>query len=156
MQLILRAVDSPYNDITKGSVLSHQELDLNQINLKGELIITGSTDNSVLSLVKINGETIDIPINLKNRQRCIDEAHYGPLNPNEPNEDYWIAKAKMFGGDDVEAAKKAFCGNCAFFNQTKAILDCIAKGIGGQTKEEWDTIEAGDLGYCEAFDFICV
>jgi len=37
--------------------------------------------------------TKDIPTNLKNRQKCIDDAHYGPLNPNEPNEDYWVAKA---------------------------------------------------------------
>jgi len=98
--------------------------------------------------------TKDIPTNLKNRQRCIDEANYGPLNPNEPNEDYWKAKADMFKGD-VESAKKALCANCSFFNQTKAILNCIAEGIGGTSKEEWDTIEAGDLGYCEAFDFKC-
>jgi hypothetical protein len=97
----------------------------------------------------------DIPTNLKNRQICIDEAHYGPLNPNEPNDAYWEAKAKMFGGTDVEAAKKALCGNCAFFVQTAEILDCIAQGIGGNIKEEWDVIEAGDLGYCEAFDFKC-
>jgi hypothetical protein len=99
--------------------------------------------------------TTDIPTNLKNRQTAIDEAHYGPLNPNEPNEDYWIAKAKVFGGEDVESAKKALCGNCSFFNQTKAILECIANGIGGDVKDEFDTIDAGDLGYCEAFDFKC-
>jgi hypothetical protein len=98
--------------------------------------------------------THDIPTNLKNRQKCIDDADYGPLNPNEPNEDYWKAKADMFKGD-IESAKKALCGNCSFFNQTKAILNCIAEGIGGTQKEEWDTIEAGDLGYCEAFDFKC-
>jgi hypothetical protein len=98
--------------------------------------------------------TTDIPTNLKNRQKCIDEAHYGPLNPNEPNEDYWIAKAKMFGGSDVDSAKKALCGNCSFFNQTKAILNCIAEGIGNETNA-WSTIDAGDLGYCEAFDFKC-
>jgi len=101
--------------------------------------------------------TQDIPTNLKNRQKCIDDAHYGPLNPNEPNEDYWIAKAKMFGGSDIESAKKALCGNCSFFNQTKKILDCIAEGIGitkGQPNP-FDTIDAGDLGYCEAFDFKC-
>ena len=98
--------------------------------------------------------TQNIKLNLANRQRAIDEANYGPLNPNEPNEDYWKAKADMFKGD-VEAAKKSLCGNCAFFNQTKTILDCIAKGIGGTQEEEWDTIDAGDLGYCEAFDFKC-
>ena len=35
------------------------------------------------------------------------------------------------------------------------MLDCIAEGIGGDVEDEWDTIEAGDLGYCEAFDFKC-
>lgn len=98
--------------------------------------------------------TKDIATNLKNRQNAIDTANYGPLNPNEPNEDYWNAKAKMFEGD-VESAKKALCGNCSFFVQTKAMLDCIAEGIGGTKKDEWDTINAGDLGYCEAFDFKC-
>mgnify|MGYP000023166704 CR=1 FL=1 len=96
--------------------------------------------------------TQDIATNLQNRQNAIDVANYGPLNPNEPNEDYWKAKADMFGGD-LESAKKALCGNCAFFVQTKKILDCIANGINDDN--EWDTIEAGDLGYCEAFDFKC-
>jgi hypothetical protein len=96
--------------------------------------------------------TQNVELNLKNRQECIDVANYGPLNPNEPNEDYWKAKADMFKGD-VETAKKSICGNCAFFVQTKAVLDCIAGGI--NDTNEWDTIEAGDLGYCEAFDFKC-
>jgi len=97
-------------------------------------------------------ETQDIELNLKNRQKAIDEAHYGPQNPNEPNEDYWKAKADMFQGD-VEAAKKSLCGNCAFFDQKKKTLDCIAKGIGGE--DAWDTIKAGDLGVCQAFSFKC-
>lgn len=97
-------------------------------------------------------ETQDIKLNLANRQKAIEEANYGPQNPNEPNEAYWKKKADMFQGD-VEDAKKALCGNCAFFNQTEKILDCIAEGIGGE--DAWDTIEAGNLGYCEAFDFKC-
>ena len=118
-------------------------------------------DNKILAKLKgyklaaCPTATKDIPTNLKNRQRCIDEANYGPLNPNEPNEDYWIAKAKMFGGEDVESAKKALCGNCAAFIQTRAMLECIASGIGGNVKDEWDTIDAGDLGYCEFYDFKC-
>jgi hypothetical protein len=96
--------------------------------------------------------TQDIKINLEGRQIAIDDANYGPLNPNEPNEDYWKAKADMFKGN-VEDAKKALCGNCVFFVQTPEILDCIASGI--NNVNEWDSIEAGDLGYCEAFDFKC-
>jgi hypothetical protein len=96
--------------------------------------------------------TNDIKLNLANRQNAIDTANYGPLNPNEPNEEYWKDKADMFGGD-LQSAKKALCGNCVFFVQTKMMLDCIAKGI--NNANEWDTIDAGELGYCEAFDFKC-
>lgn len=97
--------------------------------------------------------TQDIPTNLNNRQKAIDTAHYGPLDPNLPNEDYWIAKAKVFN-DTPENAKKARCANCSFFNQTTKILDCIANAIGNET-DPYQTIKAGDLGYCEAFDFKC-
>jgi hypothetical protein len=96
--------------------------------------------------------TQDVEINLRNRQKAIVKAHYGPLNPNEPNEDYWKEKAKMFGGD-IESSKKALCGNCAFFVKTKSMLDCISQGIGGE--DAVSTIDAGELGYCEAFDFKC-
>jgi hypothetical protein len=97
--------------------------------------------------------TQDIAINLANRQIAIDQANYGPLNPNEPNEEYWQAKADQFGGD-VVAAKKALCGNCAFFDIRKQTLACIETGIGEEDDPEL-VIEAGQLGYCEAFDFKC-
>lgn len=97
--------------------------------------------------------TQDIELNLKNRQTAIDQANYGPLNPNEPNEEYWQRKADQFGGD-VEAAKKARCGNCAFFDVRQQTLACIAEGIGQEDDPEL-VIEAGQLGYCEAFDFKC-
>ena len=96
--------------------------------------------------------TQDVETNLKNRQRAIDEAHYGPLNPNEPNEEYWEKKADMFGGD-IESAKKALCGNCAFFVKTPSMLQCIADGI--NDINELDTIQVANIGYCEAFDFKC-
>lgn len=100
--------------------------------------------------------TQDIKLNLKNRQEAIDTAHYGPLNPNEPNDEYWQAKADQFN-TSVEEAKTARCKNCGFFNQTKSVLDCIASalGKGEDVNDAWDTIEAGDVGYCEAFDFKC-
>ena len=100
--------------------------------------------------------TLDIATNLENRQKAIDVAHYGPLNPNEPNDEYWQTKADQFN-TTVEEAKTSLCGNCSFFVQTKMILDCIAKGIGQQTDQPdpFDTIDAGALGYCEAFDFKC-
>ena len=97
--------------------------------------------------------TQDIAINLKNRQIAIDVAHYGPLNPNLPNEEYWTRKGKQFN-TTAEEAKKSRCANCSFFNVSKAIKDCIAKGIGNEL-DPYNVINAGDLGYCEAFDFKC-
>jgi hypothetical protein len=97
--------------------------------------------------------TKDIKLNIANRQKAIDEANYGPLNPNEPNEGYWKAKADQFKGS-VEEAKKALCGNCVFFYRTPEILKCIAEGL-GQEVDPYEAINAGEIGYCEAFDFKC-
>jgi len=99
-------------------------------------------------------ETQDIAANLRNRKKAIDTAMYGPMNPNEPNEDYWIKLGQEFN-TSPEEAKKSRCGNCAAFNVTTRIKDCIAKGLGKDQGDEWATIDAGDLGYCEAFDFKC-
>lgn len=96
-------------------------------------------------------ETQDIKANLANRQQAIDIAHYGPANPKEPNEDYWKAKAGIFKGS-VEEAKTMRCGNCAGFNQTSKLLNCIKGGIGIDAEE---VTVAGDLGFCEIFDFKC-
>jgi lambda family phage portal protein len=95
--------------------------------------------------------TQDIKTNLANRQIAVDDANYGPANPNEPNEDYWKAKADEFQGD-IATAKKMLCGNCAAFNQTSKLLNCIKGGIGIDADE---VAVAGDLGYCEIFDFKC-
>lgn len=95
--------------------------------------------------------TQDVKTNLANRQTAVDDANYGPANPNEPNEDYWKAKADEFQGD-VATAKKMLCGNCAAFDQRSKILGCIKKGIGEDANE---VAVGGDLGYCEIFDFKC-
>ena len=95
--------------------------------------------------------TQDIPTNLANRKTAVDDANYGPANPNEPNDAYWKAKAGEFQGD-VTTAKKMLCGNCAAFNQTSKLLGCIKKGIGEDANE---VAIGGDLGYCEIFDFKC-
>jgi hypothetical protein len=97
--------------------------------------------------------TQDIATNLKNRQNAIDVAHYGPLNPNLPSEEYWTRKGKQFN-TTAEEAKQSRCANCSFFNVSQAIKDCIAKGIGNEL-DPYNVINAGDLGYCEAFDFKC-
>ena len=116
-------------------------------------VASGSVAPALLAVEGCPPATYDIKLNIENRQKCIDEANYGPLNPNEPNEEYWQAKADQFNGSKEEA-KKALCGNCAFFYRTPEILKCIAEGLGEEV-DPYEAIEAGEIGYCEAYDFKC-
>jgi hypothetical protein len=99
--------------------------------------------------------TRDVTLNLKNRGKAIKLADYGPMNPDEPNREYW---AKLAAKWDVpaEEAMTMRCGNCAAFIKTAKMLKCIEEGLaGGDPEDAMDVVEAGDLGYCEIFDFKC-
>ena len=91
--------------------------------------------------------TQDVTLNLKNRDKAISKAAYGPENPKLPNTEFWMRKAQKWDVS-VKDAKMSRCGNCSAFNQDEEMLECIAEGIGND-----DVVEAGDLGYCEIFDF---
>ena len=39
--------------------------------------------------------TKDVKVNLANREKAIKTAAYGPLNPAEPNTEFWNKKAKQ-------------------------------------------------------------
>jgi hypothetical protein len=97
--------------------------------------------------------TQDITLNLKNRAKAITTAKYGPENPNLPNEAFWQRKADTWDVT-VDEAKQSRCGNCAAFNVSDKIKQCIADGIGNEA-DPWGTIKLADLGYCEIFDFKC-
>lgn len=102
--------------------------------------------------------TQDIDLNLENRQTAIDEYGYGPLNPglddSGKNDTYWQSIADTFN-TDIEAAKESRCGNCAAFNLTDRIKDCIAKGIGFEGSDPYASVSAGDIGYCQFLKFKC-
>ena len=98
--------------------------------------------------------TQDIDVNLKNRQKAIYEYHYGPANPAKP-ESYWKEAATRWGITET-TAKTMKCGNCAAFDITKKMQDCIAKGIGSEPgSDAMDTIDAAALGYCKYLKFKC-
>lgn len=101
--------------------------------------------------------TQDIVLNIKNRQNAIDNVGYGPLNPEEPNDEFWQGKAERWN-TTIEDAKSSRCGNCAAFIKTSKMLECIAGGLQEGDKnvaDSYDVVAAGDLGYCEALDFKC-
>jgi hypothetical protein len=99
--------------------------------------------------------TQDITLNLKNRQKAIDEYGYGPLNPDMPNQKFWMAKVDEWNLDSAQEAQQSLCGNCAAFDQRTDTLDCIAQGIGSDQGADDPTIDAGDLGYCRFLKFKC-
>ncbi len=103
--------------------------------------------------------TQDLDLNLENRQKAIDEYGYGPLNPNlddtGKNDSFWQKIAGTFN-TDIDAAKDSRCGNCAAFNVTSKIKDCIAKGIGADDgTDPYASVDAGDIGYCQFIKFKC-
>ena len=97
-------------------------------------------------------ETQDVAANLANRQKAIEVANYGPLDPSEPNTEYWQAAADRWEVT-IEEVQTARCGNCAAFNVTTPMQACIAEGVGGG--EAKAVIDAGAIGFCEVFDFKC-
>lgn len=132
-------------------------LDMSKIK-KGTGPVTLEIDKITADADGYGGEcppaTQDIELNLKNRQNAIDNVGYGPLNPAEPNDEFWQDKADKWK-TDIQEAKSAVCGNCIFFVRTPKMLDCIESGIGLGTEEAEGSIEAGELGYCNALDFKC-
>jgi hypothetical protein len=101
--------------------------------------------------------TQDLVVNLENRENAIKNAGYGPLNPNEPNDEFWDAKGSRWGVSGDEA-RKSTCGNCVMFIRTPTMLNCIATGLEmgeSPTENAWDAIDTAELGYCEGLDFKC-
>ena len=108
----------------------------------------------IMPAAKCPTATLDVALNLKNRQKCIKVAMYGPANPRQPNLMYWQKLANI-GGIGVAEAKTMRCGNCAAFDIKKQTIDCIKLGLGRDGIDPQDTVVAAELGYCRMFQFKC-
>jgi hypothetical protein len=99
--------------------------------------------------------THDIDVNLKNRQAAIDNYNYGPANPDKPD-DYWDKSAKIFNVTTA-TAKTMLCGNCAAFDVSDSMRQCMSDGIKGTEKniDANASINLADLGYCNFLHFKC-
>ena len=103
--------------------------------------------------------TQDVSVNLKNRNHAFKEYGYGPPNPDESNDAFWLKKAKMYNAP-TDTIKSMRCGNCAAFIQTPDMMQCIKSGLEKDEEENalsYDEafIKAADLGYCDLFQFTC-
>ena len=88
--------------------------------------------------------TQDLELNTRNRDSAIKAKHiqYGPLNLTD--DDYWVRLAEHWD-TTVEVAKNSNCGNCAAFDISPRMDDCMPGSID----------EEGRLGYCWMHNFKC-
>ena len=93
--------------------------------------------------------TQDLELNTKNRDSAIQAEHiqYGPMNLED--EEYWVKAAKHWK-TEPEVAKKSRCGNCAAFDISPRMLDCLPGPISEPIEDE-----DGKLGYCWMHHFKC-
>lgn len=77
--LTLRTLTSPFGDFTKGSVLSHGDLDDNFIFLKSQLIYTAYTETSDIILKKYNGDEFVLTLNIPNESTNVTGGTYNDL-----------------------------------------------------------------------------
>ena len=71
-----------------------------------------------------------------------------------PNLDYWNKLMDIYNTKDIFAILKQRCGNCAAFNISDKMRDCIKKGIGDEAPTE-PIIKVGEIGYCRFLKFKC-
>ena len=90
-------------------------------------------------------ETQDLKLNTRNRDAAIraDHIKYGPLNLSD--EDYWERLAEHWN-TSTDVAKKSTCGNCAAFDISPRMEQCMPGEI-----QDSD----GRLGYCWMHHFKC-
>ena len=89
--------------------------------------------------------TQNLKLNTINRDKAIKAEHiqYGPMNLTD--EGYWVNLANHWDTTE-EVAKESTCGNCAAFDISPRMIDCMPGSI-----EDDD----GVLGYCWMHSFKC-
>ncbi len=89
--------------------------------------------------------TQDLQVNTQNRDASIQAEHiqYGPMNLTD--EAYWTAIAE-FWNTTPDVAKQSLCGNCAAFDLSPRMKQCMP----GEVSDD-----AGELGYCWMHKFKC-
>ena len=123
-----------------------------QMNPKAAVLLNKTVSSVGPSCPKA---TLDIKENIKNRNWTIENFGYGPLNPAVADLGFWERKAEMWNSD-IDTVQTALCCNCAAFDQSDKILNCIIEGINEkQMADPWDVQQRSDLGYCQLFKFKC-
>ena len=110
--------------------------------------------------------TQNIALNTKNRQSTIDDYGYGPQNPSAPNLRFWKKYAQRFvrknSGQkrtptptEIEEAKKNRCWNCAAFDVSPEMEECLPPFEELDIYDEKALRSRSFFGYCWMHHFKC-
>jgi len=93
--------------------------------------------------------TQDLELNTRNRDAAIksDLVQYGPMNLSDG--DYWV-RASEHWDTTPRVARESRCGNCAAFDVSPRMLECLPGPVSEPTEDE-----EGKLGYCWMHHFKC-
>lgn len=103
----------------------------------------------------------DVSINIANHLDTIENYGLGPADPRQPNNDFWAAKAVLWGIAEGDARGR-LCMNCNHYWDTTQVRECIRttdtynlKASALPLTPRWADIESHPVGYCDLYDITC-
>lgn len=105
--------------------------------------------------------TVYKDMNLANHLATIQYANLGPADPRERNDEYWDAKAELWGVPQG-TARTRLCMNCSHYKNDPETMECIIVGPGAQLKPSeipitprWADIEGMPGAVCTRWGITC-
>ena len=103
----------------------------------------------------------DNKVNIKNHLSTMENYGLGPVDPRQPNTEFWKEKAMRWMTTEG-LARGRLCANCEHYVNTTEIQDCIANGPAFNLKAsqlplkpKWADVESHPVAYCTKFDITC-
>lgn len=88
---------------------------------------------------------------IKNTKVAIADWHLGPMQVDQPNDEYWNKAAEMWGVSPQEARRK-LCVNCEYYNNLPTTL----KEMEAIPLNQFDIYNSNShRGYCHKLHIIC-
>ena len=100
-------------------------------------------------------------VNIKNHLYTMENHGLGPVDPRQPNEEFWKEKAMRWLTTEG-LARGRLCANCEYYVNTTEIENCIANGPAFTfktsdvpTTPKLADIEEHPVAWCSKFDITC-
>jgi hypothetical protein len=100
-------------------------------------------------------------VNLSNHLMAIKLANLGPADPRQPSTLYWGDKMALWRVEEG-VARSQLCMNCAHYDNSPEMLECIKLGEGGTLKPSelpveprWADIQGMPVGICTRWNITC-